>query len=189
MSLIHWEPLKELNTLRQQMNHLFDEMIHPEQAHGIFSKLEKLTWHPAIELKEADKNIIVKIQVPGIDPKDLDIQVSENAVEITGEYQEGKTSDGKGFYRSEFSYGKFQRIVPLPLNVKHEEVNAEVKDGVVTLTLPKSEISRRDVVKVDLTTQEKARQAMTEQQQHEEHLEETIQTHTANEVGVNIAKG
>jgi HSP20 family protein len=57
MSLIHWEPLKEINTLRQRMNRLFDEMIHPEQTHGIFPKLEKLTWHPAVELKEVDKDI------------------------------------------------------------------------------------------------------------------------------------
>jgi HSP20 family protein len=182
MSLMHWEPLKELNALRQQMNHLFDEMMHPEQTHSIFPRLEKLTWHPAIEVKEADKDIIVKIQVPGIDTKDLDIQVSENTVAIAGEYQEEKTTDSKGFYRSEFSYGKFQRIVPLPVNVKHEEVNAEVKDGVVTLTLPKSEISRRDVVKVDLTTQEKARQAMTEGRLHEEHLRETMQERTTEEL-------
>ncbi len=182
MSLIHWEPLKELNALRQQMNHLFDEMMHPEQTHSIFPKLEKLTWHPAIEVKEADKDIIVKIQVPGIDTKDLDIQVSENAVVIAGEYHEEKTSDSKGFYRSEFSYGKFQRIVPLPVNVKYEEVNAEVKDGVVTLTLPKSEISRPNVVKVDLTIQEKARQAMAEGRLHEEHLRETMQERTTEEL-------
>jgi HSP20 family protein len=175
MSLIHWEPLKELNALRQQMNHLFDEMMHPEQTHSIFPKLEKLTWHPAIEVKEADKDIIVKIQVPGIDVKDLDIQVSENAVAIAGEYQEEKTSDSKGFYRSEFSYGKFQRIVPLPVNVKHEEVKAEVKNGVVILTLPKSEKPQLDVVKVDLTVQEKARQGMTEERLHEQHLRETMQ--------------
>ncbi|MEA5571126.1 Hsp20/alpha crystallin family protein [Calothrix sp. UHCC 0171] len=182
MSLIPWEPLKELNTLRQQMNRLFDEIIHPEQTHGIFPKLEKLSWHPAIELKEADKDIIVKVQVPGIDAKDLDIQVSENAVAVTGEYQEEKTSDSKGFYRSEFSYGKFQRIIPLPVNVKHEEVKAEVKDGVVTLTLPKAEISQRHAVKVNLTVQEKARGAMTEERLHGEHLQETMQERATEEL-------
>jgi HSP20 family protein len=175
MSLIHWEPLKEINTLRQRMNRLFDEMIHPEQTHGIFPKLEKLTWHPAVELKEADKDIIVKIQVPGIDAKDLDIQVSENTIAVAGEYQEEKTSDSEGFYRSEFSYGKFQRIIPLPVNVKHEQVKAEVKHGVVTLTLPKAETSQRNVVKVDLTVQEKARKAMTQEHLHEAHLQETMQ--------------
>jgi HSP20 family protein len=173
MSLIHWEPLKD--TLRQQMNRLFDEIMHPEQAYNLFTKLENLTWHPAIELKEADENIILKVQVPGIDAKDLDIQVSENMVAIAGEYQEEKTSDSKGFFRSEFSYGSFQRIIPLPVNVKYEEVKAEVKHGVVTLTLPKAETSRRDVIKVDLTVQEKAREAMTEERLHKQHLQETMQ--------------
>jgi HSP20 family protein len=182
MSLMHWEPLKELNALRQQMNRLLDEITHPQQTHGSFPKLEDLAWHPAIELKEVDKDILVKIQVPGIDTKDLDIQVSENAVAVSGEYQEEKTSDSNGFYRSEFSYGKFQRIIPLPVNVKHEEVKADVKDGIVTLTLPKAETSRRDVVKVDLNIQEKAREAMTEERLHGQHLQETMQERATEEL-------
>ncbi|MUG93569.1 Hsp20 family protein [Scytonema sp. UIC 10036] len=182
MSLIHWEPIKELRALRQQMNRLFDEMMHPEQTHNIFSKMSRIAWNPAIELKELDKDILLKIQVPGIDAKDLDIQVSENSVSIAGEYQEEKTSDSKDFYHSEFSYGEFQRIIALPVNVKHEEVKAEIKDGVVTLTLPKRETSQRDVVKVDLTVQEKAREAMTEGRLHEEHLQETMRERATKEL-------
>lgn len=182
MSLIHWEPLKEINALRQQVNHLFDEIMHPEQMRSIWSKLDNLNWHPAVELKELDNDIIVKLQVPGIDARDLDIQVSENTVAIAGEYQEEKTSDGKGFYRSEFSYGKFQRTIPLPVNVKYEQVKAEVKDGVVTLTLPKAETSQRDVVKVDLTVQEKAREAMTQERLHEKHLQDTMQERATEEL-------
>lgn len=182
MSLIHWEPLKELNTLRQQMNRLFDEIMHPEQTQGIFPKMENLTWSPAIEVKETDRDIILKIQVPGIDAKDLDIQVSENAVAIAGEYEEEKTSDSKGYYRSEFSYGKFQRIVPLPVNVKQEQVAANVKDGVVTLTIPKAEISQGNVVKVDLSVEEKAREAMTEGRLHQEHLQANMQERATEEL-------
>jgi HSP20 family protein len=182
MSLIHWEPLKELNTLRQQMNRLFDEMIHPEQTHGLFPKIESITWNPAIEIKEADKDILLKVQVPGIDPKDLDIHVSENAVSLAGEYEEEKTSDAKGFYHSEFRYGKFQRIIPLPVYVKPEEVKAEIKEGVVTLTLPKVDTSQRNVVKVDLTVQEKARSAMMDERLHEEHLQATMRERAAEEL-------
>lgn len=182
MSLINWEPLKEINSLRQRINRLFDEIVHPDQMHNVFPKLENLAWHPAIELKEADKDVIVKVQVPGIDAKDLDIQISENAVAIAGEYQEEKSSDSEGFYRSEFNYGQFQRIIPLPVKVKHEEVKAEVKDGVVTLTLPKSEKPQLDVVKVDLTVQKKAREAMTEERLNEQHLQSTMQERATEEL-------
>lgn len=185
MSLIHWEPLKELNTLRQQMNRLFDEIMHPESTQGIFPKMDNLAWNPAIELKETDRDIILKIQVPGIDAKDLDIQVSENAVAIAGEYEEEKTSDTKGYYRSEFSYGKFQRIVPLPVNVKQEQVAANIKDGIVTLTIPKAEISPRNVVKVDLSVQEKAREAMAEERLHQEHLQANMQERATEELARN----
>jgi HSP20 family protein len=82
MSLVHWEPLKEINALRQHINRLFDEIMHPEQMHKIFPKLEGLNLSPAIELKELDQEIILKVQVPGIDAKDLDIQVSENVVAV-----------------------------------------------------------------------------------------------------------
>ncbi|BAZ10010.1 heat shock protein Hsp20 [Calothrix sp. NIES-4071] len=182
MSLVHWEPLKEINALRQHMNRLFDDIMHPEQMHKVFPKLEGLNWSPAIEVKELDQEIILKVQVPGIDAKDLDIQVTENAVAVAGEYQEEKTSESKGFYRSEFSYGQFQRIIPLPVNVKHEEVKAEVKDGIVTLTLPKAQTSQRNVVKVDLTVQEKARKAMTEERLHEKHLQDTMQERASEEL-------
>lgn len=185
MSLIHWEPLKELNTLRQRMNHLFDEIIHPEQIHDIFSKIENLNWNPAIEIQETEREVIVKAQVPGIDTKDLDIQVSENAVAIAGEYQEEKTSDSKGFYRSEFSYGKFQRVIPLPVTVKNEEVKASAKDGVVVLTLPKADISKQNIVKVNLTVEEKAREAIAEERLHEENLQAKMHERVAEELEQN----
>ncbi|NJL11477.1 MAG: Hsp20/alpha crystallin family protein [Calothrix sp. SM1_7_51] len=156
------------------MNRLFDEFMPGEHISSIFSKLENTAWTPVIELFEDETEIILKVQIPGIDAKDIDIQASENAVSIAGEYQEEKQGESKGFYRSEFSYGHFQRIVPLPAAIKHEQVKAEVKDGVVTLTLRKAETSRRNFVKVDLTLQEKARSAMAQERQHNEHLQQTM---------------
>ncbi|MFH7026641.1 MAG: Hsp20/alpha crystallin family protein [Heteroscytonema crispum UTEX LB 1556] len=181
MSLIHWQPLRELDTLRQQMNRLFDELIHSTSTSNLLPKNIN-TWAPAIELKETDTDIIVKAQVPGMDAKDLDVQVSQDAVSIAGEHQEEKRSEAQGFFRSEFRYGQFQRIVPLPVNVKHQQVKAEFKDGILTLILPKAEVSDRNAVKVDLTMAEKARGAMAQQRQQEEHLQQTMHTRAAEEL-------
>lgn len=158
MSLIRWQPLKELDTLRHQMNHLFDELTHSDREFEQFPKIENAMWAPAIELKETDTDLILKAVVPGMDAKELDVHVSENAVSIAGEHREEKHTEEKGYFRSELQYGQFQRAVPLPVSVKHNQVQAEFKNGILTLTLPKTEVAHRNVTKVDLTTQEKARE-------------------------------
>ncbi|PSB34924.1 Hsp20/alpha crystallin family protein [Stenomitos frigidus] len=187
MSLIRWQPLKELDTLRRQMNHLFDEMIHSDREFDQFPQLENALWAPAIELKETDKDVILKAVVPGIEAKELDVQVSENAVSITGEHREEKCTEEKGYFRSELQYGQFQRTVPLPVSVKHDQVQSEFKDGVLTLTLPKAELSHRNVTKIDLTAQQKARETVVQQRQHDEHLQETMHERAAEEMGSAVA--
>jgi HSP20 family protein len=189
MSLIRWQPLKELDTLRHQMNHLFDELMHGEREIGQFPKLENVMWAPAIELKETDQAVIVKAVIPGIEAKELDVQVSENAVSITGEHREEKRTEEKGYFHSELQYGHFQRIVPLPVGVKHDQVQSEFKDGVLTLTLPKAESSPSKVTKVDLAMSEKAREAMVEQRQHGEKLEESVKARAAAEVKASTGNG
>ncbi len=177
MSLIRWQPMKELDNLRQQMNHLFDELTHSERHHSLFPTMTDVDWMPTIELQKTDTDIILKAQVPGVDAKDIDIQVTSDAVLIAGEHKEEKQTEDKGSFRSEFQYGQFSRVVPLPVDVKYEQVKSEFKDGVVTLTLPIAEVNRRNVVKIDLT-QEKARAAMTGERQHNEHLQQTMQART-----------
>ncbi len=182
MSLIRWQPLRELDTLRQQMDRLLDELMHGERSESLLPKLNA-NWTPAIELKETDTDIILKAEIPGIEAKDLNVEVSPDAVSIAGEYQQEKHDEGKGIVRSEFRYGQFQRIIPLPISIKNEQVKAEFKNGVLTLTLPKVEAAKRNVVKIDLTTQETAREAMAKERQHEKHLQDTMHTRAAAEVG------
>lgn len=182
MSLIRWQPMKELDNLRQQMNRLFDELIHSDRHQNLFPTMPDVTWMPTIELQQTDTDIIVKAQVPGVDAKDIDVQVTSDAVLIAGEHKEEKRTEDKGIFRSEFQYGQFSRVVPLPADVKYEQVKSEFKDGVVTLTLPLAETNRRNVVKVDLT-QEKARAAMTGERQHDEHLQQTMQARATAELG------
>lgn len=180
MSLIHWQPLRELDTIRQQMNRLFDDLMHGDRLENLLPKISTMGWTPAIELQETDTDIILKAQIPGIEAKDLDIQVSQDAVSIVGETKAEKTTTEKGIFRSEFHYGQFQRLVALPVAIKNDRVTAELKDGILTLTLPKVEEVARNVVKIDL--QEKAREAMTKQRMHDEHVQETMHTRVAAEL-------
>ncbi|NJM23159.1 MAG: Hsp20/alpha crystallin family protein [Richelia sp. SM1_7_0] len=188
MSERSWHPRKEIDALRHHMNNLFDEVMHGStkkaDSHALSSipKVENATWEPAIEIKETDSNLILQAQVPGIEPKDLDIHVTKDAVSISGEHEEQKVHYEKGIYRTEFEYGHFQRIIPLPMCVEYNNVKAEIHNGLLTLSLPKSHSEKHDVVKLDLSMQERARESMVKQRQQEEHIEETMHSRTEEEL-------
>ena len=143
MALIRWQPFREIETLRHQFDQLFDEL-----AGG--NRESEMTWMPLVELQDADANLILRAQIPGIEAKDLDVHFTRDAVSIAGEHRYQNKAEEKGFFRSEFRYGKFQRLVPLPVHVQNDRVQAEFKNGILTLTLPKVEQAQRRVVKINL---------------------------------------
>ncbi len=141
MALIRWQPFSEMETLRRQMDQIFDEMV------GVNNPAQ-ITWKPAIELQNTEDNIILRAEIPGVEGKDLDIRVTREAVAISGEHRyENKTERG---FRSEFRYGKFQRVIALPVAVQNDQVQAQFNNGILTLTLPKVTEARHQVVKVSL---------------------------------------
>jgi HSP20 family protein len=149
MSLIKWQPLEELHGLRHQINRLFDQIVNEEQRLGkVYPQMRETPWMPAIELQETETDLLLKAQVPGLEPDKLDIQVSENDIFLTGEYQEEQRSDHKGIVRTEFHYGQFRRVVPLPSGIQRENVTANISDGLLTVMMPKSTTSLPKVVKV-----------------------------------------
>jgi HSP20 family protein len=101
-------------------------------------------------MEETQEAIHLKLEVPGIEAKDLDVQVTQNAVSISVERKEETKTEENGVTKSEFHYGKFQRVIPLPARIQNTQVQAEYKDGILSLTLPKSEEEKNKVVKVNL---------------------------------------
>ncbi len=147
MAIMRWQPLYELNTLSREMNRLFEQL---PQLNTDTSDLQSNGWAPAIEIKETDSEIVLRAEVPGLNAENLDVQVTRNAVSISGEHRYEKKTEDKGYFHSEFRYGKFQRIVPLPSKVENDQVKAEFKDGILMLTLPKAADERRKVFRVNL---------------------------------------
>ncbi|WAL59751.1 Hsp20/alpha crystallin family protein [Thermocoleostomius sinensis] len=146
MSLVRWEPLREINALQRQMNRLFDDVMSP------LSRYEdgNFTFFPPVELNETADAVHLKLETPGMEPKDLDVQVTAEAVSISGERKTETKTEENGVTRSEFRYGKFQRMIPLPARIDNQSVQAEYKDGILRLTLPKVEEEKNKVVKVNL---------------------------------------
>lgn len=146
MLLVRRNPWQEIETMQRQMNRLFAESLVPanQQENRGFLRV------PAAEIENAKDAIRLKLEVPGIEAKDLDVQVTENAVYISGERKSETKTEEKGTTRSEFHYGKFQRVIPLPASIQNTNVKAEYKDGILNLTLPKTELEKNKVVKVNL---------------------------------------
>lgn len=143
MALIRWEPFREVDTLQREMNRLFDSLA-PEVNNN--------TFVPAAEMQETPEAIQLRVEVPGIDAQDLDVQVTAEAVSISGERKATVLAEERGMFRSEFRYGRFQRIIPLPARIQNTQVQAEFKHGILHLNLPKAEEERHKVVKVNLAS-------------------------------------
>ncbi|MBD2182125.1 Hsp20/alpha crystallin family protein [Planktothrix sp. FACHB-1355] len=143
MRIVRLQPFQEMETLRRQMDRMFDELA---QYNGETSQ----GWVPAIELHDEENHLTLRAEIPGVEGKDLDIHVTREAVSLAGERRYEKQAEHKGFYHSEFRYGKFQRTVQLPVLIQNDKVQAEFKNGILTLTLPKAEELQRKVVKVNV---------------------------------------
>lgn len=150
MSLVRWQPMKELESLCRQMDGLFDESKIPDRDFPLLATSGDRTWAPMVEIEETETDMILKAEIPGMEAKDLNVEVGEDSVSISGERQQEEQTEESGIRRSEFQYGRFERTVRLPVSVKNNEVKSEFQNGVLTLTLPKSEESRRKVVKLEL---------------------------------------
>ena len=161
MAIVRYNPWQEMNSLQRQLNRLFDDVLTPSHWDD-FSNLSKV---PAAELTETEDALHLKLEIPGIKASDLDIQVTVDHVSISGERKEESKSEDKGVTRyghlkhlsqaqvtcpSEFRYGKFSRVIPLPKRIQNTNVTAEYQNGILNLTLPKSEDEKNKVVKVNL---------------------------------------
>lgn len=147
MALIRWQPFQEMETLRRQMDQMFDELAGSDR---VASRQYSTTWKPAIELQDTEDHLILRAEIPGVEGKDIDVQITREAIAISGEHRFEKKNEEKGFFRSEFRYGSFQRVIPLPVPIQNDQAKADFQNGILTLTLPKVTEARRTVVKLNL---------------------------------------
>ncbi len=146
MALVRWQPFGEIESLQNEMNRLFESVL----PNAKFSYEMGTSFAPAAEIEETQEAVLLKLEVPGLEAKDLDVEVTAEAVSIKGERREETKTEEKGVTRSEFRYGSFQRVIPLPTRVQNDKVEAEYKNGILHLNLPKAEEEKNKVFKVNL---------------------------------------
>ncbi|HEX4002058.1 MAG TPA: Hsp20/alpha crystallin family protein [Candidatus Acidoferrales bacterium] len=148
MSITRWDPFQNLATLQDQVNRLLEAPLAGRRAEN-----SNLTaWAPAVDIYETENELVIKADLPDINEKDLDVRVENNLLAIRGERKFEQKVKEDNYLRIERTYGSFSRSFSLPTTVNTESINAEYKNGVLTVQLPKRAESKPRQVKVNATT-------------------------------------
>ena len=137
MELIRWNPMREMLNFRHQMNHWFDDDFNPIVRDD--AKLSLWDWNPVVDVYDNDDNIVIKAELPGIDKKDINIDVKDGVLTLKGERSYDNEVKKDKYYRRERSFGKFVRTFQLPADVDPEKIIADYKDGILKIDIPKPE--------------------------------------------------
>ena len=146
-ALSRWEPFRGANTLQEQVNRLFSDVFERSSQESNLS-----TWAPAVDIAETEHELVVKADLPGVDPKDLDIRVENNVLTIRGERKFEKKVNEDNYLRVERAYGSFTRSFSLSNTVNSEAIKADYQNGVLSLSIPKREEAKPKQIKVNVGT-------------------------------------
>ena len=146
-TITRWEPFRGLTTLQDQINRLFNDAF---ERTGEESSLS--AWAPAVDIYETEHGLVVKVDLPEVDPKDLDIRVENNILTIRGERKFEKRVNEESYLRVERSYGSFARSFTLANTVNPDAIKAEYHNGVLTLSIPKREEAKPKQIEVNVGT-------------------------------------
>ena len=148
MAIVRWEPFRDLMTTQREFDRLFREAFAPALAEG---EVSTRTWAPPVDIYENGDNLVLKAELPGINPDDVEIRVEDNTLYLKGERRFEKEVKEQNFHRVERSYGTFTRTFSLPNSVDADKVSANYQDGVLTLTMPKKEEAKPKTIKVNVS--------------------------------------
>ena len=145
MAITRWDPFREVVALQNRMNSLFGDMNNETE-----SPLTTASFVPAVDVYEDDKKVVLKLEVPGIEEKDLDVSVENNTLTVKGERKFEKEEKEENFHRIERRYGSFYRAFTLPSTVDTEHVEASYNAGVLKLELEKKPEAQPKQIKVNV---------------------------------------
>jgi HSP20 family protein len=148
MSLVRWSPLRELEDMQTRLNRLFGDL----PSHGTGESAMSFSgWSPAVDVQETDTEYVVKADLPDVKKENVKVELLDGALTIQGERQQEKEEKGKKFHKIEREYGTFLRRFALPNEVDSGKVQAEFKNGVLSVHLPKSATAKPKAIDVKVS--------------------------------------
>jgi HSP20 family protein len=143
--LAPWRPFRELEKMRREMDRLWDSFFE-ERPRRRGEEIGE--WLPSLDVSETKGDLVVKAEIPGIDPKDIDISLTNDLLTIKGEKKQEKEEKEENYHLIERSYGSFTRSIRLPKEVQSDKINASYKNGLLKITFPKSEEAKKKEIKI-----------------------------------------
>jgi len=138
MAIVKYNPLSELRSMQDKMNRLLDMAWTRE----VGEEIREGVWHPAADIYEDETTVTIKVELPDMEQKDIEIRIEENTLTIRGERRHGKEIRKENFHRIERYFGPFQRSFSLPLELDSGKISASCDCGVLTITVPKSTVKQ-----------------------------------------------
>ncbi len=144
MSLVKWSPFGELEDIQSRLNRFLNDALPARTDNGTFFA----DWTPPVDIEETDKEYLIKAELPDIKKEDVKVETLDGVLTIEGERKHEKEEKGKKFYKVERSYGKFVRQFALPSEVDAAKIQAEFKDGMLNIHLPKTAVAKPKAIEV-----------------------------------------
>jgi len=145
MAITRWDPFRDLGLLQDRMNRLFDDAGRGWRAD---EPSATTPWSPAVDIYETENEILVQAELPGVDRKDITLNLENNVLTLKGERRFEKETKQENYHRIERSYGAFSRSFSIPASVDDEKIRADYKDGILKIALPKKELVKPKQIKI-----------------------------------------
>lgn len=149
MNLVKWDPFRELEDVSARLNRIFGRSAVRADADN--QMLAMVDWTPSVDISETNDAYLIKGEIPGVKKEDVNVCIQDGMLTIQGERRQEKDEKGKKFHRVECSYGSFMRSFRVPEDADENKVKAEFKDGMISVTLPKSAKTKTKSINVAVT--------------------------------------
>jgi HSP20 family protein len=144
--LMNTHPFEDIEKVRSEMDRLMDTFLFGVPQRGEF--WEEAEWLPAVDVAETKNEVVVNVEIPGMDPKEFDISLKEGTLTIKGEKKQERVEGEENYHLVERRYGAFSRSIPLPQEVESDKISTSYKEGILKVTLPKSGETKKKEIKI-----------------------------------------
>ena len=139
-----------MSNIQDELNRIIEETFGELQLPEMLINREEKTWIPAVELSENDGNYMLKAELPGVKKENIDVEIGEKSITIKAETNHKMVEEKENLYRSEFRYGKYLRTISFPTDVNTQDAKAEYKDGILMISVPKTEEESKKLKKLEI---------------------------------------
>jgi HSP20 family protein len=146
MVLVRWDPFREMITMRERMNRLFDDVFRTQEGS---EGMPAGAWNPSVDIYETNNEVVLKAELPGLNQKDIHLDLKDNTLTLRGERVKDQEIKEDNYYRRERVYGTFHRAFTLPSTIQQDNIQAKYKEEVLEVHMPKAEAAKPRQIKVE----------------------------------------